>query len=107
MYELFFLLLLLVAPLEGELHAVPADRVAGPVAEWWMETDPCMAARALAERGACLEPEDCGAFEGWMRLFGEPRAEPLDPKTAAEPIRPRPFNCPAAQSLQASRGNPR
>ncbi len=72
--------------------------------------DLCAEARRIAESGPCLRPEDCGAFQEWRRIFGEPGITPLDPAEALGAGQaPRPpkkilylpsgrgssFNCPA------------
>ncbi len=93
MSELFLVLVLWLSPATVEVRSPPPERVAlEPV------PDPCAVGRAIAGRGACLRPEDCGAYEGWMRLFGGPRVEPLDPALARAPraVQPRTWNCPAA-----------
>lgn len=102
MLQLFLLLLFALTPLEAEVRALPAEEV-----DALARVDPCAAARVIAEQGACTRPEDCGAFDGWMRLFGEPRAEPLDPRLGRRPTHPRTYLCPAASTRVARRGSGR
>ena len=67
--------------------------------------DPCEMARVIVEQGACVRAEDCGAFDGWMRLFGEPRTEPLDPELTRRPRHPATYLCPArGDQMRATTG---
>lgn len=103
MHELFLLLLFALTPLEAEARTLPAEEIAAAGAR----IDPCAAARVITEQGACTRPEDCGAFDGWMRLFGEPRPEPLDPRLGRRSIHPRTYLCPATSARVARRGSGR
>ena len=88
MHEVFLGLLMMLAPLV-DVQVEVIHRADLP------DFDPCESARQIAEQGPCLRPEDCGAFESWMRLFGEPRTEWLEPQLVERHDRPLAFPCPA------------
>ena len=103
MHEILLGFLMMLAPLsEGQVRVIPLAALPDP--------DPCVVARQIAEQGACLRPEDCGAFEGWMRLFGTPRNEMLQPdlvERADDRFSRGPFPCPAPAGGRLARSGSR
>lgn len=42
--------------------------------------DACEIAERIARQKPCVDPEECGAYRSWQRLFGMPKLEMLEPE---------------------------